>query len=121
MSTINLFDNLINEKLIALPLKDKVELFEIKSIMYLEADGKYTTFYFLDENVKVVTKNIGFYEDKLPQDFFFRIHHKFIVNFKLVSGITTSEGNYCILKNNKSLNISKRKLEPLRRFLNLKK
>ena len=35
MSTINLFDNLINEKLIALPLKEKVELFEIKSIMYL--------------------------------------------------------------------------------------
>jgi len=120
MSTQKLFDKLINDKFLALRLDDVIELVEINNIMYLEANGKYTTFYLLDDIIKVVSKNIGFYEDKLPQDFFFRIHHKFIVNFKLVSCITTSDGNYCILKNNKSLNISKRKLEPLRRFLNLR-
>ena len=120
MYTTKLSDNLINDKFIALPQNDAIELVKIENIIYLEADGKYTTFYLLDEVIKIVSKNIGFYEDKLPTDFFFRIHHKFIVNFKLVSYITTSEGNYCILKNNKSLNISKRKLEPLKRFLNLK-
>jgi two-component system LytT family response regulator len=120
MSTTKIFDNFINDKFIALPVHGTIELIEVASIIYLEADGKYTTFYLLDNIIKVVSKNIGFYEDKLPTDFFFRIHHKFIVNFNKVSSIKTSDGNYCTLNDNKSLSISKRKLEPLRKFLNLK-
>ncbi len=69
MSTPKLFDKLINDKFLALRLDDVVELVEINNIMYLEANGKYTTFYLLDDIIKVVSKNIGFYEDKLPQDF----------------------------------------------------
>ena len=120
MSTIKTLHNFINDKFIALPLQGSIELIEVKNIMYLEADGKYTSFYLRDNNIKVVSKNIGFYEDKLPKDFFFRIHHKFIVNFNMVASVRTTEGNYCILDNSKSLSISKRKLEPLRKFLNLK-
>ena len=113
-------NSIINDKFIALPLHGSIELIEVENIMYLEADGKYTSFYLMDNIIKVVSKNIGFYEDKLPIDLFYRIHHKFIVNFNMVSSIRTTDGNYCILDNSKSLSISKRKLEPLRRFLNLK-
>lgn len=45
MSTTKLSDNLINDKFIALPQNDAIELVKIENIMYLEADGKYTTFY----------------------------------------------------------------------------
>jgi two-component system LytT family response regulator len=120
MSSTKIFDNFINDKFIAIPIDKTIELIEVNKIRYLEADGKYTTFYLLDNNIKVASKNIGFYEDKLPTDFFFRIHYKFIVNFNEVSSIRTSDGNYCTLNDNKSLSISKSKLELLWKFLNLK-
>ena len=52
MSTPKLFDKLINDKFLALRLDDVVELVEINNIMYLEANGKYTTFYLLDDIIK---------------------------------------------------------------------
>ncbi len=106
--------------IIGVPTPTSIDIIEIKDILYLEADGKYTVFHLLDGHSKVGSKNIGYYENFLPQNLFFRIHHKFIVNIKAITKIIRSDGNYCLLKNGKSLSVANRRIENLRKFLQLK-
>lgn len=108
------------ESIIALPNLNSVNLVDAKDVLYLEADGKYTVFHMVKEPSIVVSKNIGHYEAFLPKHLFFRIHHKYIVNLKKVISIQRTDGDYCMLKNGKSLSIAKRRIDNLRKFLHLK-
>lgn len=110
----------ISENFIALPNLNSIEFVETKNILYLEADGNYTIFHLVHSITKVVSKNIGEYEKILPTNFFFRIHHKYITNFKKVTLISKSDGYYCELTNGKTLPVAKRRQEELRKFLKLK-
>ncbi|MCI2228266.1 LytTR family DNA-binding domain-containing protein [Polaribacter sp. MSW13] len=112
-------DNFVND-IIALPNANSIDLFDVKDVLYLEADGKYTVFYMVKGPNKIVSRNIGHYEMILPKHLFFRIHHKYIVNLKKITSILRTDGNYCLLKNGKSLSIANRRIEKLRKFLNLK-
>lgn len=109
-----------SESIIALPNLNSVNLVDAKDVLYLEADGKYTVFHMVKEPSIVVSKNIGHYEAFLPKHLFFRIHHKYIVNLKKVISIQRTDGDYCMLKNGKSLSIAKRRIDNLRKFLHLK-
>jgi two-component system LytT family response regulator len=109
----------LSEKLLAISTIKSIEFIKINDIIYLEADGKYTVFYLIDGKEKVVSKNLGEYEKILPSHYFYRIHHKYIVNLREVATINKADGNYCHLKDGKSLSIAKRRQEPLRKFLNL--
>jgi len=108
-----------SESVIAVSTLKSIEFLEMKDILYLEADGKYTVFHLLDREIRVVSKNIGEYEKILPSQFFFRIHHKYIVNIQKVVTINRSEGIYCYLINGESLSISKRRQDTLKKFLNV--
>lgn len=110
----------IAQNIIGIPTSTSIDLIDIKDIMFLEADGKYTVFHLKDNKTKVVSKNIGYYEKLLPPHLFFRIHHKYIVNLKKVSTISRSDGNYCLLNNGKSLSIANRRREGLRKLLHIK-
>ncbi|MCL7753299.1 LytTR family DNA-binding domain-containing protein [Polaribacter sp. Z022] len=108
------------DSIIALPNLNSVNLVDAKDVLYLEADGKYTVFHLVKDTSIVVSKNIGHYETYLPKHLFFRIHHKYIVNLKKVISIQRTDGDYCMLKNGKSLSIAKRRIDNLRKFLHLK-
>ncbi|MGY0407174.1 MAG: LytR/AlgR family response regulator transcription factor [Polaribacter sp.] len=109
----------LSNKLIAISTAKSIEFITINNIIYLEADGKYTVFHLLNGSTKVVSKNLGNYEDILPHYIFFRIHHKYIVNLKKVLNINRGDGNYCYMVNGKTLSIAKRRQESLRKFLYL--
>lgn len=106
----------LSEKLLAVTSSDIIELFALQDILYLEAQGKCTIFHFKDETTKLVSKNIGEYEKILKNNFFFRIHHKYIVNLNKVTTINTSDGSYCQLVNDKVLTIATRRQEALRKY-----
>ena len=110
----------IAQSIIGIPTATSIDLIDIKDILYLEADGKYTVFHLVKEQSKIVSKNIGYYEKILPRQLFFRIHHKYIVNLKKVTTISRSDGNYCLLNNGKSLSIANRRREDLRKLLHIK-
>jgi len=108
-------------KFIAIPSIDKIELIKVDKIIYCESEGRYTIFHIMDcKKTKVTSRNLGEYEKLLNNNYFFRIHNKYLVNLDMVSNINKSAGNYCELVNNKSLPIAKRRQEKLHRFLNLK-
>lgn len=105
---------------IAIPLPKSIEIIQTDTIVYLEADGRYTVFYLTDKTSLIASRNIGEYETQLDPKKFIRIHHKYIVNLNMVRSINKAAGNYCEMVNTVSLPVSKRKLENLQRILKLK-
>lgn len=106
--------------LLAVPTLDRIVFLDIEEIIYCEADGRYTTFYLTSEKPIVASRNLGEYENLLPNNFF-RIHHKYLVNLFMVKAIDKSGGNYCEMKYTpKQLPIAKRRQESLSRYLKLK-
>jgi two-component system, LytTR family, response regulator len=72
------------EKLAVSTLNDIV-MIQLDKIIYLEGYNNYTTFH-LDDGQRIVSsKNIGYYEDLLNGNSFFRIHNSYIINLKRMS------------------------------------
>lgn len=70
-------------------------------ILYLQSEGSYTTF-FIEGGKKILTsKNIGYYEKKLPTNNFFRIHHSIIVNTDKIEKVEIGKKNSLYLRNSK--------------------
>jgi two-component system LytT family response regulator len=111
---------LLGENLSAAPLdqklvintKTKLEYVSLSDIIYLKADGNYTTI-FLRDNVRFyIARTLKDYEDLLCKpgnDSFIRIHKGYIVNIAFVRHIERGEDYSLILKDNTRLEISRRK------------
>lgn len=108
------------QSFIAVPTLKKVEFIPLENLMYLKSDGSYTVFYLSDKSSIIASKNIGNYEDITENANFFRIHKSYIVNLEYVKRIDKLDGHSCVLKNNVSLPIAKRRFEGLMQYLNLK-
>lgn len=97
---------------------DSIQFIDFNQILFLEADGNYTKIYTNIKNVIDAINNIGKFEHLLPS-FFFRIHKKYIINLNFVKEIHRSNGFYCVLDNNHSLTVSRRKQKLLIKSLHL--
>ena len=80
-------------------------------ILYCESNGNYTFFYTKDKGRILATKNIGHFDKLLPENMFYRIHKKYIVNISYIEKIYKNEGSYCKLVDKTTLVVSRRKQE----------
>lgn len=99
----------------------KVDVIKKENIIFCKSDGRYTTFYLKDNKEYVSSKNLGEYEELLANDYFFRIHHSYIINLDCLIHITKNKGYTCEMINNISLPIAQRRQESLRTFLKVKR
>ena len=79
-------------------------------IKYLIADGNYTMVYTTKKQF-LCAKNLKEYEDILPADLFFRIHHGHMVNLKFIDKIQKGRGGTVIMQDGKTLEIAVRRKE----------
>jgi two-component system LytT family response regulator len=89
---------------------DGVTLLTIADIVYLEADGPYTTFFLLGGEKIVSSHNLKEYDELLTDHDFFRSHHSFLINLHHVRKYIRSEG-YVLMANGRYAEVSKRKKE----------
>jgi two-component system LytT family response regulator len=108
----NLVENFIDEA-----GNEKIEIIDIQTIMYLEADGKYTKFHLSNDSPKIVSKLISSYLEILPKNNFFKIHPKYIIPFSKSIIISTMDGYFCLLNNGETLPTDKMYLEEYHKFL----
>jgi hypothetical protein len=61
---------------------------DAEDILYLEAQAEITNLYtrVLHHEKVVATRNLGYWESRLPEEAFLRVHKKFIVNLRHVQG-----------------------------------
>lgn len=83
----------------------KVVMFE--NIIRVEANSNYCRIYFDNEHPLTVAKVLHWFEEKLPYEYFYRIHKTHIVNRLFISEI--SGDNKLTLLNGEQLQISRRK------------
>ena len=70
---------------IALSMSNGLTFVEVADIVFLEADGAYTTFFLKDGQKILVSKKLKFYEDILSnRSFFFRTHRSYFINVNFI-------------------------------------
>ena len=100
---------------LTLPTMEGMIFVNIDDILYCKSDGNYTTFYLLNGQSPVVTRQIGTYEDLLPEPLFCRVHRQYIINVNKVSKYIKGRGGYVVMSDGKIIDVSVRKKED---FLN---
>jgi two-component system LytT family response regulator len=85
---------------------------DMKEIVRLESQSNYTHFYFAGGKKLISSHTLGYYEDMLPEDVFFRIHNSHIVNVDFIDRYAKEGvGGTIIMKDGTSLGVSQRKKE----------
>ena len=100
---------------LTLPTMDGMIFVNIDEILYCKSDGNYTSFYLINGQNPMATRQIGTYEDLLPEPLFCRIHRQYIVNVNKVSKYIKGRGGYVVMSDGKIIDVSVRKKED---FLN---
>lgn len=100
---------------LTLPTMDGMIFVNIDEILYCKSDGNYTSFYLVNGQNPMATRQIGTYEDMLPEPLFCRIHRQYIVNVNKVSKYIKGRGGYVVMNDGKIIDVSVRKKED---FLN---
>ncbi len=87
-------------------------LFE--EILYLKSDGGYTVFHTANQGHLITSKPIKYYEKVLPQNFFFRTHKSYIINFTHIKGLPAGRSGYIELNNGSEVQLSVRRAPDFR-------
>ncbi len=96
---------------IAISTLDGLLFFEIKDIVHLEANSNYTTLYFVSGSKLVASKTLKDFEELLPADIFFRVHHSHLINLNYIKRYIKGDGGQIELQNGNYVDVSRRKKE----------
>lgn len=96
-----------------------IEAIPFHEIYFIKSSGSYSLFQLKDRSI-LSTKNLGFYEQLLPDTFFIRSHHSYIVNAQKIKQIIRGRSGEILLKNDIRIPISQRKLANVMNKLYLK-
>lgn len=105
---------------VAVSSLDKIELIPMSEIIFCQADGKYTNFFLLNGKKIMSSRNLGEYSSLLDPNYFFRIHHSYIINIRHIANISKKEGYFCEFSNGIILPVAKRRQEDFNKFIKLK-
>ncbi|MDR0793897.1 MAG: LytTR family DNA-binding domain-containing protein [Chitinophagaceae bacterium] len=94
---------------IAIPMLEGFQFMEMKNIAYMEANNNYTRLYLTDGEGITVSRTLKEFEDMLPADKFFRIHHSYLINTDYLERYIIGEGGQVIMNTGATLPVSKRK------------
>lgn len=108
-----LVDNMKNEKQEHLILKTAENIFLVHTneIIYIEADGSYSTFHLTRDRKIVVSKILKEYEEILDKEQFARTHQSFLVNLFEIERFDKTDGGFLVMKNGAHVPVSQRKRE----------
>lgn len=99
------------------PVVGGIELIKFDNILCLEAEDNYTCIVLSDEQPKLSSKNIGFFEKKLIETKkFIRISRSAIVNIGQIKRVSRGEPMTIILNNNKTLSVGKKGEDSIRKI-----
>lgn len=96
---------------LAIPTIDGFVFVQPQNIIRMESDGRYTTLFLNNSEKIVASRNIGEFEEMLPESVFLRIHHSHLINISHVKRYIKSEGGQILMSDNAILEISRRKKE----------
>jgi two-component system LytT family response regulator len=109
----------INNK-IAISSTDSVKYIEVNKIVRLEADGSYCSIFLDSGEIIVASKNMGFFEQLLPEKEFIKVHRSHVINLHFVDAIIKNDGGFIKLTSGAEIPISRRKKDEFLRLIEIK-
>jgi len=94
---------------LAIPTMDGLMFFSSGNIVHLEASSNYTLIYFDDKTKVTASKNLKEFEEILPPEIFFRIHHSHLINLNFVKRYIKGDGGQIELSNGSFISVSRSK------------
>lgn len=104
--------------LIGLPIREGLEYHSVADVLWIESSGNYCTFHIIGAKKYIVSKNIGEYEQLLPEKEFFRVHKSYIVNIKKVRKYIHTDGYCAEMDDGTIIEISRRKKDEFLYMMN---
>ncbi len=104
------------EKKLALSTQKGLVFVAPESIYYCESNGNYTLFHLQEGKQLLVSKQIGYFEQILPRQYFVRIHDRYIAGLKHIKAYQRGGGGILVLENGKELPVSVRRKEQLLKY-----
>ena len=101
---------------IAVPISRGIRTIPVDFLLYLEAEGSYSKLHLIAETPLLISRNLKQFDEALPNDMFFRIHHSIIINVKQVVEYNKRE-NTVVLTGNIELEISRRRKDEFIEFM----
>ena len=90
---------------ITIPTQEGFEVLQIKDILYCQADDNYTQIY-LENDKKLVSKTLKYFDDALTNYGFARVHKSYLVNVNAIVKYNKGKGGSVELKNGKEVLVS---------------
>jgi len=100
-------------KRIALASTDKIEFFDVDSIIRCLGENNYTRFFFENGESRLVSKPLSEYEELLDEFDFIRVHKSHLVNGAKISSFIKNDGGYLLTSDGCSVPVSRRKKDEL--------
>lgn len=95
---------------IALPVGVELLFVETADILFCESDGSYVSFHLTTQSKPViVSKSLREVEELLNNPLFFRPHNSFLINLKHIEKIVRTDGGEIVMRNKRSLPVSRAK------------
>ena len=94
------------ERVLYLPTQEGGFKMVLRDIVYIEGDRNYSTIHLTNGKTKLSSKTLGYFEELLTQDGFFRCHRSYLVNHAHVNKINN---NSIVLTGQQTLPISRRR------------
>ncbi|MDX1409067.1 MAG: LytTR family DNA-binding domain-containing protein [Saprospiraceae bacterium] len=98
---------------IAISTHEGIELEFISDIIYLQAEGNYTTIVMSDGRKLLVSKTLKHFEQTLDQYRFIRVHHSYFVNIRHIRKFIRTQGGYLLMSDKSTVPVSRRRREEL--------
>jgi two-component system, LytTR family, response regulator len=80
---------------------------DINDILHLEANSNYTIIHLADKTKLTTAKVLKEFEELLPQETFFRVHHSHIINLSFIKKYIKGEGGFVELENGHNVDVSR--------------
>lgn len=106
-----------NDKKIVLKDIEATYFIKVSDILYCEAEGTYTKFYFSNNSPILVSKNLKEYESMLEPLGFIRTHHSYLANPSKIKMFDKTDGGVLVLEGGLTVPISQRKKDFVLNFL----
>jgi two-component system LytT family response regulator len=96
---------------LAIPTLDGLMFYDINDIVHLEANSNYTNIFFANKTKILAAKTLKDFEELLPAENFFRVHHSYLINLNYIRKYIKGDGGQIELQNGVYVDVSRRKKE----------
>lgn len=107
----------LSSQILKINSRNGLEVLDLSSIHYAEADGSYSILYMEDGSKRTISKNLKSLTESLKGSHFVRIHNKYLINVHEIKKVVKGDKPYVELKTVSVLPISRTKKEEVYKLI----